>query len=72
MRLLHDCVLIILLTPVSQTNTKDLHISVNLTGAAKIASEIGTPVVIEAKIRNVYWFVIADDIMDSKNQCKEI
>lgn len=61
-----------MLTPVSQTNTKDLHISVNLTGAAKIASEIGTPVVIEAKIRNVYWFVIADDIMDSKNQCKEI
>lgn len=44
----------------------------HLIDAANIASEIGTPVVIEAKIRNVYWFVIADEIMDSKDRCKEI
>lgn len=52
-----------LLTLASRTNTNGLLISVNLTDAANVASEIGTPTVIKAKIHNVYSFVTANEMV---------
>ncbi|KAI6905777.1 hypothetical protein KC318_g8670 [Hortaea werneckii] len=45
------------------TNTKDLHMGVSLKDAANIVAEIGTTSALEAKIRNVYWFVTANEIV---------